>query len=143
MNRFCRVLLLLSSIAFIAAGTYPGEIFQAPSQDQTVQVIDMTARKYKFTPSPIHVKRGTKVQLRITALDHVHGFKINIFPDGADAKGEPGLLFATPKNCWRLEKGQVTTIEFVAQRAGSYPFKCCVFCGFGHLGMKGELIVDP
>ncbi|HEV2490268.1 MAG TPA: cupredoxin domain-containing protein [Candidatus Acidoferrales bacterium] len=143
MKHFSRALLLLPLVGLLAAGTYSHETIQAPTQDQSAQVIDMTAKKYKFTPSPVHVKRGTKVQLRITALDHVHGFKINIYPDGADAKGAPGLAFVTPKECWRLEKGQVTTIEFVAQTPGSYPFKCCVFCGFGHMGMKGLLIVDP
>lgn len=143
MKSFCRAFLLLFLLGFLPAGVFPHETIQNPAQSQTVQVIDMTAKKYKFAPSPVHVKRGMKVQLQITALDHVHGFKINIYPDGADAKGAPGLVFSAPKDCWRLEKGQVTTIEFVAQTAGSYPFKCCVFCGFGHMGMKGELIVDP
>jgi cytochrome c oxidase subunit II len=115
----------------------------APPQNSNLQVIDMTAKKYVFNPSPIHVKKGTRVQLRITAIDHNHGFKINLYPDGRDAKGAPGLLFDKPQDCWRLPKGQVTTIEFVAETPGSYPFKCCVFCGFGHMGMKGELIVDP
>ncbi|HEV2489300.1 MAG TPA: cupredoxin domain-containing protein [Candidatus Acidoferrales bacterium] len=143
MKHFCRSFVLLFFLGLISSGTYPHETIQAPAQDQNIQVVEMTAKKYKFSPSPVHVKRGMKVQLKITALDHVHGFKINIYPDGADAKGTPGLAFAAPKDCWRLEKGQVTTIEFVAQTAGSYPFKCCVFCGFGHMGMKGELIVDP
>jgi heme/copper-type cytochrome/quinol oxidase subunit 2 len=143
LRHFFRACLLLFLLTFVAAGTYPHETPQTPAQNQSVQVINMTAKKYKFDPSPLHVKRGMKVQLRITATDHAHGFKINIYPDGADAKGAPGLAFTTPKDCWRLEKGRVTTIEFVAQTAGSYPFKCCVFCGFGHMGMKGELIVDP
>ncbi|HKW88602.1 MAG TPA: cupredoxin domain-containing protein [Candidatus Acidoferrales bacterium] len=143
MKHFCRALFLVLFLGFISSGTYSHETIQAPARDQNIQIIEMTAKKYKFSPSPVHVKRGMKVQLKITALDHVHGFKINIYPDGADAKGTPGLVFTTPKDCWRLEKGQVTTIEFVAQTAGSYPFKCCVFCGFGHMGMKGELIVDP
>lgn len=113
-----------------------------PVQDANVQVIDMTAKKYVFNPSPIHVKKGTKVQLRITSTDHTHGFKINLYPDGGDTKGAPGLEFTTPEDCWKLPKGQAITIEFVAKTPGHYPFKCCKFCGFGHMGMKGELIVD-
>jgi heme/copper-type cytochrome/quinol oxidase subunit 2 len=130
-------------LALFPIGAYSHQTSQVPAQTPGVQVIDMTARKYKFDPSPVHVKRGTKVELRITAVDHNHGFKINIYPDGTDAKGTPGLVFTTPKDCWKLQKGQVTTIEFVARTSGSYPFKCCVFCGFGHMGMKGLLIVDP
>ncbi|MHB8753874.1 MAG: cupredoxin domain-containing protein [Candidatus Acidiferrales bacterium] len=142
MRVFLRAFLLMTLAAIL-----PGNAFsrqqQAAAQNQNVQVINMTAKKYKFTPSPIHVKKGTKVELRITATDHNHGFKINVYPDGATASGAPGLAFTTPHDCWKLKKGQTTTIEFVAQTAGSYPFKCCVFCGFGHMGMKGELIVDP
>jgi cytochrome c oxidase subunit II len=113
---------------------------QAPAQN--VQVIDMTAKRYTYTPSSVHVKKGAKVQLRITALDHLHGFKINVYPDGGDTKGAPGLMFTSPQDCWAIPKGQTVTIEFVANTAGNYPFKCCKFCGFGHMGMKGEVVVD-
>jgi len=37
---------------------------------ESAQVIDVTAKKYEFSPSPIRVKQGTKVQLKITATDH-------------------------------------------------------------------------
>jgi len=136
-----RAFLLTPFAAFLVAGAF-SQPQQASPQNQNVQIINMTARKYKFTPSPIHVKKGTKVELRITATDHNHGFKINVYPDGADTKGAPGLVFTSPRGCWKLRKGQVTTIDFIAETPGSYPFKCCVFCGFGHMGMKGELIVD-
>ena len=112
------------------------------AQSSNVQVIDMTAKKYVFNPSPIHVKKGTKVQLRITSTDHTHGFKINLYPDGGNTKGAPGLVFTDAQDCWKLPKGQTVTIEFTASTPGHYPFKCCKFCGFGHMGMKGELIVD-
>jgi hypothetical protein len=46
----------------------------------------VTAKKYEFNPSPIRVKQGKKVQLKITATDHVHGFRIELFPDGSDTK---------------------------------------------------------
>src|SRR6185437_643163 len=46
---------------------------QPPPRNQNTQVIDMTAKKYTFTPSPVHVKKGTKVELRITSTDHNHG----------------------------------------------------------------------
>ncbi|HKV26871.1 MAG TPA: cupredoxin domain-containing protein [Candidatus Acidoferrales bacterium] len=141
MKPFLRAFLLSVFAAFLAAGAFSHQQ-QAPPQNQSAQVIDMTAKKYKFTPSPIHVKKGTKIQLRITATDRNHGFKINVYPDGAAANGAPGLVFTSPQDCWKLPKDQVVTIEFVAQTPGSYPFKCCVLCGFGHMGMKGELIVD-
>lgn len=141
---FVRTFLLLITAALMASGSYSSARSATAQQagDQSVQVINMTAKKYDFAPSPVHVKKGTKVQLRITATDHQHGFKINVYPDGGDTKGAPGLVFTSPQDCWTLPKGQVVTIEFVAKTAGSYPFKCCKFCGFGHAGMRGELVVE-
>jgi heme/copper-type cytochrome/quinol oxidase subunit 2 len=43
------------------------------------------AKKYEYSNSPVHVKVGTKVQLKITAMDHDHGFKIASTPDGASS----------------------------------------------------------
>ena len=108
-----------------------------------VQVIEVTAKKYEFAPNPIHVKQGTKVQLKITATDHAHGFQIELVPEGADKTDTPGLQFSSDKKCYKIEKHQTETVEFVAQTAGTYHFKCCVDCGFHHRSMKGELIVDP
>ena len=107
------------------------------------QVIEVTAKKYVFEPNPIHVKQGTRVQLKITATDHAHGFQIELVPEGADKNATPGLQFSSDKKCYKIEKHQTETVEFVAQTAGTYHFKCCVDCGFHHRSMKGELIVDP
>jgi cytochrome c oxidase subunit 2 len=110
---------------------------------QDVRVIEVTAKKYEYTPSPIRVKQGTKVQLRITSLDKTHGFKINLYPDGSDAKGDPGLVFSSNENCFKLENGVPTVVDFVGRTPGTYSFHCCNRCGLGHGGMKGQLIVEP
>lgn len=107
------------------------------------QVIEVTAKKYEFDPAPIYVKQGTKVQLKITATDHDHGFKLLPYPDGAAQTGDAGLAFLDHQDCWKIAKGQTVTVEFVAKTPGTYTFKCCVFCGFSHGKMKGQLIVDP
>jgi cytochrome c oxidase subunit II len=111
--------------------------------DQEVQVIEVSAKKYEYSPSPIRVKRGAKVQLRITSLDKTHGFKINLSPDGSDKSAEPGLVFSSNDDCFKLEKGVPTVVEFVARTAGTYSFHCCNRCGIGHGGMKGQLVVEP
>lgn len=143
MRTSLRVCLLIPAAFLLGAAARAQGAGPAQSSGGNVQVIEIIARKYEFIPSPIHVKKGAKVQLKIHALDHTHGFKINLYPDRSDTKSAPGLAFASSQGCWKLERGQVTVIEFVAQQAGSYPFKCCHICGFGHLGMKGQLIVDP
>jgi cytochrome c oxidase subunit 2 len=111
---------------------------------QEVQVIEMTAKKYEYSPSPLRVKRGAKVQLRITALDRTHGFKINLSPDGSDKKSDLGLIFSSHNDdCFMLEKGVPTAVEFVARTPGNYSFHCCNRCGIGHGGMKGQMVVEP
>jgi cytochrome c oxidase subunit 2 len=110
------------------------------AQDQNVQVIELAAKKYEYSPSPVHVKAGTKIQLKITATDHDHGFKIGAAPDDAQANGTAGLILSSPQDCWQLKKGETTTIEFLAQTAGTYTFRCCHTCGLGHRGMKGQIV---
>ena len=112
------------------------------AEDQNAQVIELTAKKYEYSSSPVHVKSGTKVQLKITATDHDHGFKIGAVPDDARANGTAGLILTSPQDCWQLKKGETTTIEFLAQTAGTYTFRCCHTCGLGHRGMKGQIVVD-
>jgi len=107
------------------------------------KVIEVTAKKYEFNPSPIHVKQGAKVQLKITATDHTHGFKINLYPDGAPTTGDPGIVFTTKEDCFEIKQGAPVVVEFVAHTPGTYTFKCCKHCGLGHGGMKGQLVVEP
>lgn len=87
--------------------------------------IKMIAKKYEFDPSVITVKKGEKVRLIITATDRDHGIKI----EGYDINQ-------------RLKKGVPTMIDFTADKAGEFPFKCSVACGMGHGRMKGKLIVQ-
>jgi cytochrome c oxidase subunit II len=91
----------------------------------TVSVIKMTAKKYEFDPNVITVKNGERVKLVITALDHDHGFKLE------------GLKIDE-----KLKRGIPTTIEFTADKVGTFPFECSHFCGIGHGKMKGKLVVN-
>jgi cytochrome c oxidase subunit 2 len=143
MNKtaMCCLLAMIGAlpVALAVCLLQPGVV---SAQEQKTQVIEVTAKKYEFTGSPVHVKAGTKVQLKITASDHDHGFKIYPTPDGVDLNGPAGLVFVSPQECWQLKKGETTTIEFLAQGPGTYTFKCCHTCGLGHKGMKGQLVVD-
>jgi heme/copper-type cytochrome/quinol oxidase subunit 2 len=83
------------------------------------------------------------VQLRITASDHAHGMKISEVAEGADPKAKPGLIFSGPQDCTKIEEGKTETVDFVADAAGTYPFRCCVHCGWHHRAMKGAVVVEP
>lgn len=113
------VLLAMSAVAACLPVT------AAPQEAGTAKEIQMTAKKYEFNPNVITVKKGEHVKLVITALDREHGFKLEAF--GINQK---------------LPKGVPTTIEFTADKAGTFPFQCSVFCGLGHRKMKGKLVVE-
>lgn len=87
--------------------------------------IDMTAKQFEFEPSTITVNKGDTVKLTITSLDVAHGFSLSEF--NIDE---------------RIEPGQPTKIEFVADKTGTFPFECSIFCGSGHGHMEGTLIVQ-
>ena len=137
-----RLQLLTPFVIVLAISVFSQSAAGSTTSD-TAQVIEVNAKKYEFSPSPIHVKQGTKVQLKITATDHVHGFRITTNPQGGDANSKAGLVLASGEGCQRIEKGQTVTVEFIAQTPGTYPFKCCVHCGWHHSSMHGELIVEP
>jgi cytochrome c oxidase subunit 2 len=89
------------------------------------QIIEMTAEHFHYTPEEIHAKQGTLLIIKIKSIDGTHGFKLGDF--GIDLK---------------LEEGVVNTVEVYLPTNGEYGFRCSHFCGIGHLGMKGKLIVE-
>lgn len=95
---------------------------QTPGANREIR---MTAKKYAFSPSVITVKKGDRVELIITALDREHGFSLPAF-----------------KVNQTLKKGVPTVVSFVANKSGTFKFKCSVFCGLGHRRMHGTLIVE-
>ncbi len=138
MNKIAkRFPLFILAASLLALGIFVSLSRSVRAQSPDVRVIEITAKKYEYSISPVHVKLGTKVQLKITATDHDHGFKIASVADGS-----AGLVFASSQDCWQLKRGETTTIEFLAQTPGTYTFKCCHICGLGHRGMKGQIIVE-
>ncbi len=95
------------------------------TNDVPHQVVRVTAERFSFNPEVIRVKTGTLVHLDITAKDGDHGFQLGAF--GIDE---------------RLEENETKSIEFYASRQGEYSFRCSHFCGLGHTGMTGKIIVE-
>ena len=87
-------------------------------------VIAVAARKFEFVPSEIKVRKGRPVTLALTSSDFVHGFSM---PD-----------FAIRKD---LVPGRTIEVTITPATSGRYPFLCDNFCGEGHDGMSGILVV--
>jgi len=115
----CVVVTLAAGVAAAASRT------QTPGESKQVKEVQMTAKKYEYSPNVVEVAANTKIIFKITALDRQHGFEI-----------------AGSKNgCVKIKKGETATVEYLADKAGTFEFKCCVFCGLGHGRMKGKIVV--
>jgi cytochrome c oxidase subunit 2 len=126
--KFSRLIVLAVALVLTDCGTtqkfaaVPADL----NRDQVPrQTIAMSAGSYAFTPEEVHVKPGTILELRITAIDGTHGFALGAF--GIDE---------------RLEKGKTKVIEVYLPEAGEYDFHCSHFCGMGHFSMNGRIIAE-
>jgi cytochrome c oxidase subunit 2 len=91
---------------------------------ETEQVIQITAKRFEYSPKDITVKKGVPVILEFTSLDRLHGFSC------------PGLGIRSD-----IPPQKVTKLRFVPQKVGTFPFHCDNFCGGGHEGMTGTIKV--
>jgi cytochrome c oxidase subunit 2 len=90
-----------------------------------VHEIQVTLRKYEFSPGSLHVRKGERVKLVMAAADHDHGFRLDDF--NIDQT---------------ISKGTTVVVEFTADKAGTFQFRCSNVCGIGHRSMKGTLVVE-
>ena len=90
----------------------------------TPRVVPVVARKFVFIPGEIAVKRGESVVLEFTAPEVAMGF----FCAELDLRA-------------LIIPGQPARVPFTPARAGRFDFICDVFCGDGHEGMQGHLLV--
>lgn len=117
-HSFIKMLILVVSLPLWAQAEASGTI------NNSVRVIPLSAFQFGYNPNPIVVNEGDKVQIIAQSTDVKHGFKI------AEYKINEGV-----------NNNQPTTINFIADKPGIYMIRCSVFCGSGHTGMSGELIV--
>lgn len=139
-NRF--IIFCLALFVCLLTGKFACAQSADTTSDNSVKVIEMSAKKYEFTPSEIHVKKGTRIRLTVHSVDETHGVKLTLFPEGSKDKSTPGLKFDNPQENGKVEKGTDQVLEFVAVEPGTYDFKCAKVCGMSHGKMKGKLIVE-
>lgn len=98
-----------------------------PSAGATERVFIVTASRFEFTPDLLEVEAGDRVRIALRSEDVTHGFAI----EGYDVD------VTIPAS------GEAVLVELVADRPGTFPFACSRYCGVGHEGMQGRLVVHP
>ena len=88
------------------------------------KVIEITAKKFEFTPNEITLKKGEPVILRLTTTDRVHGFMSKPLKVDTD-----------------IPAGQTTDVAVTPDTAGNFTVICDHYCGTGHGGMNMKVTV--
>lgn len=112
-----------SWIRAVAAGAVVGLASHAGAGG--ARIVEITARRFEFTPSEVVLKRGETATLRLRSLDVVHGFFQKAL--GIDLEIEPG---------------RVAEVTLTPQVPGRYLTICDHFCGSGHGNMKLSIVVE-
>lgn len=115
--RFPLLLLVMAGLAAFAP-------LPAPTVTPQERTFELDARQYAYSPSELYVNAGDTVTIRLVSTDVVHG----IYIDGYDLS-----VAADP--------GQTATLTFIADKAGSFRFRCNVTCGAMHPFMIGKITV--
>jgi heme/copper-type cytochrome/quinol oxidase subunit 2 len=89
-----------------------------------VRTFRMDAHQYAYSPSEIKVNPGETVTIQLVSTDVVHGLYIDDYDISVEA-----------------DPGQTATLTFVADKPGSFRFRCNVTCGAMHPFMIGKLTV--
>lgn len=88
------------------------------------RIFRLDARQFAYSPSELKVNTGDTVTIQLVATDVVHGLYVDGYAVSVEA-----------------DPGQTQTLTFVADKPGSFRFRCNVTCGAMHPFMIGKLTV--
>ncbi len=113
---------------YSSMGSADSENFPPPSTEvkngRTERTIHMGVRQYVWEPATITARKGELVRLIIHNADVKHGL---VIPDLGVNQDIP-------------EDGAV--VEFIASKSGTFEFFCSVWCGQGHVEMRGKIVIE-
>lgn len=94
-------------------------------QADDLPVVEITAKRFAFTPDKVTLKKGQTVKLRLHSEDVTHGF------------------FLRPlKLDEQIPAGQTTEVTVTPQVAGTFTTICDHFCGANHGNMNMTIVVE-
>ena len=129
-SRFLGFLLIGAGTCLLAgpvvsralASESPAGQEQTPSRRE----FDLTAANYRFTPDRLEVKQDELVKLTVRSTDVAYSVTIDAY-----------------RVSKRVPAGGEVTFEFLADRAGTFPFYSNLTSDSRHQTMKGSLVVRP
>jgi len=122
--------IIILAAAFITTSLSPSTVLpyttgSAAEPTPEPRVIQITARRFEFSPNQITLRKGETVKIQLTSADVKHGFYIR------------GLKVDV-----LIEPGKTTEVELTPQMAGTYLTICDHLCGLGHGKMKMTIVVE-
>jgi len=120
VKQFLRSLVLVLSLMTILA---PEGTARLHADD--VPVVEITAKRFAFSPDKITLKKGQPVKLRIHSEDVTHGFFLR--PLKLDEE---------------IPAGQTVDVTVTPQSAGTFTTICDHFCGANHGNMNMTIVVE-
>ena len=115
-----QVLRLALAAAALAGGSVATYVVAQPRE----RVIRIQARRFSYTPGELTLKKGEPITFELTTEDITMGFNVPDFGVRAD-----------------IVPGKATRLDLTPDKAGTFTFLCDIFCGEGHEGMNGTLVV--
>jgi heme/copper-type cytochrome/quinol oxidase subunit 2 len=119
MRRLYLLLLLVATGLVVAFAPLP--VPPSSPQERTFRI---DAHQFAYSPSEIRVNPGDAITIELVSTDVVHG----LYLDGYDISVE-------------ADPGQTAVLRFIADKTGSFRFRCNVTCGAMHPFMIGKLTV--
>lgn len=116
-----RISLLLFVMAGLVVAFAPMPVPAIAPQERTFQI---DAHQFAYSPSELKVNEGDTVIIQLVSSDVVHGIYVDDYDISVEA-----------------DPGQSATLTFVADKPGSFRFRCNVTCGAMHPFMIGKLTV--
>jgi cytochrome c oxidase subunit 2 len=115
--------ILLAGVCQIGLVGVPSIIDLTRASDEP-KVIEISAKKFEFTPSQITLKKGEPVILRLSSSDRMHGFMSKPLKIDTDIPAD---------------KSEDVTVT--PDTAGDFTVICDHYCGTGHGNMKMKVTV--
>jgi cytochrome c oxidase subunit II len=124
-TKFVNRLAATASITALCFGALLSLTGAKGAHADDVPVVEITAKRFAFSPDKITLKKGQTVKLRLHSEDVTHGFFLR--PLKLDEE---------------IPAGQSIEVTVTPQVAGTFTTICDHFCGANHGNMNMTIVVE-